>query len=75
MIPIDKQLHFLWSFAITVGVTALTKNIHIGYITALAFGIGKEFYDSRKVGNHWCWWDLVADGVGVGMAVMLLLRT
>jgi uncharacterized protein YfiM (DUF2279 family) len=68
--PIDKQLHFLWSFAIAVGASRFTQ---WGWIVALAFGVGKEWYDSRQMGNRW--WDLVADGLGVGMAVMLLLRT
>jgi hypothetical protein len=70
--PIDKQLHFLWSFFLAV----LFMTFHpLGWIVALAFGVGKEWYDSRQTGNRWCWWDLVADGLGVGMAVMLLLRT
>ena len=70
-IPIDKQLHFLCSFAILVGVTAFTKNIHLGYLTALAFGIGKEWYDSRQKGNYWSWGDLVADVLGITAGIII----
>jgi len=71
LVPIDKQLHFLYSFAILVCVTAFTKNIHLGYLTALAFGIGKEWHDSRQKGNYWSWGDLVADVLGILTGIII----
>lgn len=25
---------------------------------------GKEYGDSKAAGNHWCWWDILADLMG-----------
>ena len=32
---------------------------------AVGLAIGKEYGDSRASGNHWCWWDLLADAIGI----------
>lgn len=35
-----------------------------GTALAVATGAGKEYGDSKAPGNHWCWWDLLADAIG-----------
>ena len=39
-------------------------------------GFGKEYGDSKASGNHWDWWDIVADaaGVAIGMTVILIVH-
>ena len=31
---------------------------------AIGIAIGKEYGDSKASGNHWCWYDLIADLIG-----------
>lgn len=42
---------------------------------AITAAITKEYADSNAKGNHWCWWDLVADAVGIaiGTAIRVLI--
>ncbi len=74
MIPIDKQLHFLWCFAIAVGASRFTQ---WGWLVALAFGVGKEIWDYFKYGHKtkgfakMVFWDLVADTFGVVVYLVL----
>jgi hypothetical protein len=73
--PIDKQLHFLWSFFLAV---IFMKFLPFGWIVALAFGIGKEIWDWFKYGHKtkgfakMAFWDLVADIGGVITAMLIL---
>ena len=41
---------------------------------AAGAAITKEYFD-KQVGGHWCWWDLLADLIGiiVGGAIHLLI--
>lgn len=32
---------------------------------AIGASLGKEYGDKNDTGNHWCWLDLAADGIGV----------
>jgi hypothetical protein len=75
VIPIDKQLHFLWSFFLAV----LFMTFHpLGWLVALAFGVGKEIWDWFKYGHKtkgfakMAFWDLVADIGGVITAMLIL---
>ena len=51
----DKKLHFAVNFACSV----------IGGIYGILFGLGaslgKEYGDSKAVGNKWDWYDIIAD--------------
>ena len=51
----DKLYHFI--------VCLLASLIHP--LFALGLALGKEYGDSKAVGNHWCWADLGADFCGM----------
>ena len=34
---------------------------------AVGLAIGKEYGDAHATGNHWCWWDLLADSIGIAI--------
>ena len=77
-IPIDKLLHLLVCFLIALAVWlysgCVLPDLPLVCITivraliALAvsaiFAVGKEIYDSRQAGNHFCRKDLLWDAVG-----------
>lgn len=51
----DKKMHF---------AVCLIASI-INPFLALGLALGKEYGDSKSKGNHWCWLDLLADGLGM----------
>lgn len=52
---LDKKKHFF---------VCLLLSILCPVIVIMA-AIGKEIYDSKQQGNHFCWKDIVADGIGI----------
>ncbi len=42
-------------------------------LLGLGLGIGKEYGDSQASGNKWDWTDIVADILGIGAALVVLL--
>lgn len=42
---------------------------------AMAAALAKEYGDMKARGNHWCWWDIAADSIGIviGTAIRLLI--
>ena len=71
----DKRKHFLACLLITFWV-GLFFGAWWGIGASVAAGVGKEAYDSRPGGTGWDWMDLLADGAGtvVGLIVLLLLN-
>ena len=65
LIDKDKALHF--------GSCLVLSLIHP--MLAVGAAIGKEYGDSKASGNHWCWYDLIADGIGtaIGSVVWWLI--
>ena len=61
----DKVKHMLACFGLSIYSTE----------AAIVGALTKEYADSKAKGNHWCWWDLAADTVGIiaGTAVRLIL--
>lgn len=51
----DKLKHFLVCFSMAV----------ISPLVATGAALGKEYGDCCASGNHWCWWDLMYDTVGI----------
>ena len=43
----------------------------IGVAFALGLGVGKEYGDSRAVGNKWDWLDIVADVAGCAVGYLI----
>lgn len=75
----DKILHFsvnlIASYVIAIIVYIYTGNVmcagNSGYFCAVGMSIGKEYGDSKVAGNHWCWWDILADFIGNILGVIL----
>lgn len=76
----DKGLHLLGSMMLTVAVTKTLQQKNFTLKKARMFsggftvsiGIGKETYDSTQKGNHFSLKDLLADGVGILIANLIL---
>ena len=75
----DKFMHaVVCFFATAIGAIATfwlgkTASIFCGGLFALGLGLGKEYGDSKASGNHWDWFDIVADVVGIAIAVGILM--
>ena len=67
----DKVLHFLVSFVIAFPLMAV--NIYLAIGATLVIGLYKEFTDSHKEGIYWSWGDLLADILGILIAIILWL--
>lgn len=52
---LDKKKHFFVCLILSI----------LSPILAIIAAIGKEIYDSKQQGNHFCWKDIVADGIGI----------
>lgn len=72
----DKKLHALVCFIIAAVVGALAAHIPphserltvaVAFAVAVAVGLWKEARDRKQKGNHFCWWDLIADVIGASL--------
>ena len=82
IIPTDKLLHgslscisFLTFYDIfdnTTGLSFLWKSIIATAITIILF-IAKEIYDAHTKGNHFCFYDVLADNIGLIYGLTLLI--
>ena len=59
----DKLYHLAACLAVSVYSTE----------AAFAAALAKEYDDSKEHGNHWCWWDLVADTIGIAIGTTIRL--
>ena len=81
-IAIDKKLHayVCCAYMVTIGALfliwcTLLVALASGIISTLSLSIGKEYGDKCAKGNHWCWYDLLADCIGMiigGIIVWLI---
>ena len=62
----DKILHFLVCFVAAIFFPMFS----------LGLALGKEYGDSKAPGNHWCWWDIFADAIGLvaGTILHIIIR-
>ena len=73
MITVDKVKHFFVNAVVVTGATLMLLGLGFETIPAytasvfLAIGlsVGKEYGDSRAVGNRWDWWDIYYDVLGI----------
>ena len=70
-IGVDKILHFIICFGITFFGAFL--NIWFAISVTLIIAFYKEFIDSHKPGNYWSWGDILADCLGILIAIILWL--
>ena len=52
---LDKKKHFFVCLILSI----------LSPILAIIAAVGKEIYDSKQKGNHFCWKDIVADLAGI----------
>ena len=57
----DKIMHFAVCLAISMWSTE----------AAVGAALGKEYGDKNATGNHWCWLDLLADGIGIAIGTTI----
>ena len=75
----DKFLHaIVCFFATAIGSIATfwlgeVPCLFCGGLFALGLGLGKEYGDSKASGNHWEWGDIIADVIGIALAVVILM--
>ena len=55
----DKKLHFAVNF-----ICSIVGGIY-GILLGLGLSFGKEYGDSKAVGNRWDWYDIIADCLGL----------
>lgn len=58
---LDKLLHFLACFAATF----------VSPWLAVGLAIGKEYGDSRAIGNKWDWMDMLVNATGIALAMTI----
>ena len=63
----DKVLHFLVCFVVTFALSWV--NVIIAIIFALILSFYKEFMDMNEKGNYWSWGDILADSLGILIAI------
>ncbi len=73
----DKLLHFGACAIAAAAAVAFGAVFHlfaaaavVGFVVALALGVGKEFGDANAPSNHWCWYDLAADALGAAVGAL-----
>lgn len=82
-IPKDKLLHFAVNFIISYSITLLvyfytlstTCAIPSAFFASSGLSLGKEYGDKNASGNHWCWWDLLADFIGYLIGILMFYLT
>ena len=52
---------------------SLQTGCAVGIALSAGLALGKEYGDKNATGNHWCWWDLLADFCGILAGLMLLI--
>jgi len=67
-IPPDKYMHYAWCVTIALGAGFITW--WLGLAAAMIIGFSKEIIDSQEKGNHFCWWDLLADAIGAVVGIL-----
>jgi len=66
--PLDKVVHFLMYFSITVplmGLMSNRSNVILGVFAAILLGIVTEFIQEYIPGRGFEYWDIVANSCGV----------
>jgi len=83
MITEDKVKHFFVNAVVVISVTLILLGLRFEPIPAytssvfLAVGlsVGKEYGDSRAVGNKWDWWDIYYDAIGIIIGICSSIST
>ena len=68
----DKVLHFAVVFIATL-IMMFLFGWFSGFVAYMALSFGKELYDRAQPGNHFCWYDIIADTLGFIVAILIYL--
>lgn len=77
---LDKTAHFLLCLLMAYvghvllaapGILPAALAAAVVFVTVMAVAFGKELYDRRKRGGHFCVWDLLADLYGAAAGLIL----
>jgi hypothetical protein len=68
----DKQQHFVVCFVLTAGLLMVPATIGSIIAIVTAIGLAKELWD-RRYGTGFCWYDMLANGLGMATGLILLL--
>ena len=83
MIAEDKVKHFFVNAVVVISVTLMLLGLGFETIPALiastflaiGLSVGKEYGDSRAVGNKWDWWDIYYDAIGIIIGICSSIST
>jgi uncharacterized protein YfiM (DUF2279 family) len=67
----DKQKHFYYSFFILLAAYCVLSLLW-SIVFTLLVGVAKEVWD-HYYGSGYCWWDLLANVIGIVAACCLIL--
>nr|DAN43717.1 MAG TPA: putative periplasmic lipoprotein [Caudoviricetes sp.] len=67
----DKLKHCIVNLLVMLLIGGF--NIWLGLGLAIGLSIGKEYGDSLAEGNQWDWNDILADGIGIAIGLLLVL--
>lgn len=79
----DKLQHYLVNLIVSYFTALLvfcytqdeSSAAYSGFFNASGLSLGKEYGDKYAPGNHWCWWDLLADYLGNVTGILLFYLT
>ena len=69
-IPTDKWAHFFASAYLTDYGRKHNSDGTV-VLTVSAIGLGKEIYDTWIMKEPWDWGDIIADGLGMGLGLVI----
>lgn len=68
----DKVLHFFSVLIATLPIMFLFSWL-AGFMVYVFISVGKELHDRTQPGNHFCWYDILADAMGFVVATLIYL--
>ena len=82
MITVDKVKHFFVNAVVVISVTLMLLGLGFEPIPAytasiffaIGLSVGKEYGDSKAIGNRWDWMDILADAIGIVFGVFMSIQ-
>lgn len=68
----DKIKHVVISSALVAGLSMLAP-LWVGVAFTMLIGLGKELLDLFYYRSGFCWYDMLANGIGCSLGMMLTL--
>lgn len=72
-IAVDKLLHFVISYAMTLTLVVLTGALSLSVFLVFLVGLIKEALDAKQPGNLFSVGDVVANSLGIVSALLVAL--